>query len=60
MVTQNLSKKIKIVETYRYNHSLESSRGALSDGAISLSIQSFSGKCMSGIFLKTPLVFLKS
>jgi hypothetical protein len=35
--TQKLLKTIKIVETYWYDHSLESSRGALSDGTITFS-----------------------
>jgi hypothetical protein len=30
--TQKLPKKFKIFETYRHDHSLESSQGALSDG----------------------------
>jgi hypothetical protein len=50
--TQKLHKKIKIVETYWHDHSLESSRGALSDFTI-FSIQPFSGeKCIFWIFLK--------
>jgi hypothetical protein len=40
--TQKLAKKFKIVETYRHDHSLESSRGALSDGRIGFPIQPFS------------------
>jgi hypothetical protein len=36
-----IAQKFKIVETYWHNHSLESSSGALSDGAISFFIQSF-------------------
>jgi hypothetical protein len=45
--TQKLAKKIKIVETYWHDHSLESSGVALSDGTISSSIQPFSGeKCI--------------
>jgi hypothetical protein len=42
--TQKLAKEFKIVETYRHDHSLESFRGALSDGTISLSIEQFSGE----------------
>jgi hypothetical protein len=36
--TQKLPKKIKIFETYSHDHSLESSRGTLSDGSISFFI----------------------
>jgi hypothetical protein len=39
-----LPKKFKIVKTYWHDHSLESSWGALSDGAISFLIQPFSGE----------------
>jgi hypothetical protein len=54
--TQKLPQKIKIVETYWPDHSLESSSGALSDGTISFSIHSFSGeKFISWFFsLKKP------
>jgi hypothetical protein len=34
---QKLPNKFKIVKTYWHDHSLESSRGALSDGTISVS-----------------------
>jgi hypothetical protein len=37
--TQKLPQKIKIAETYRHDHSLESSWGALSDGTIRFLIQ---------------------
>jgi hypothetical protein len=50
--TQKLPQKFKIVETYWHDHSLESSCGALSDGTIISSSQSF------WIFLKKNL-FLK-
>jgi hypothetical protein len=45
--TQKLPKKFKIVETYRQDHSLESSRGTLSDGSI-FRLNSFLGekKCI--------------
>jgi hypothetical protein len=39
-----IAKKIKIVETYRHDHALEMSWGALSDGTITFSIQLFPGE----------------
>jgi hypothetical protein len=44
--TQKLSQKIKIVERYWHDHSLESTWGALSDGTISFLIQ-FLGELIS-------------
>jgi hypothetical protein len=47
-----IANKFKIVETYRHDHSLESSWGALSDGTI-FAIQIFSWeKCIFWNFLK--------
>jgi hypothetical protein len=44
---QKLPKIFKIAKTYWHDHLLESSCGALSDGTISFSIQSFLGeKCI--------------
>jgi hypothetical protein len=37
--TKKLSKKLKIVETYRHDHSLESSGGALSDVPLHVDVQ---------------------
>jgi hypothetical protein len=42
--TQKLPQQVKIVETYWHDHSLESSWGPLSDGAISYPIHPFSGE----------------
>jgi hypothetical protein len=56
-----LSKTLKIVKTYWHDHSLDRSRGALSDVTIGFSNQPFSGeKCISWIFLKNPILTLKS
>jgi hypothetical protein len=42
--TQKLPKIVEIVETYRHDHSLESSCGALSDGTRRYSIRFISGE----------------
>jgi hypothetical protein len=54
---QKLHQKCKIVETYRHDHSLESSWRALSAGTISFLIQPFfGGKYIFWIFLKKNLL----
>jgi hypothetical protein len=53
--TQKLPQKIKIVETYCHDHSLESSRGALSDGTNSFSTI-FEGEIHFLNFSKKPSV----
>jgi hypothetical protein len=50
---KNCPPKLKIVDTYRHDHSLERAWGALSGGTISFSIQPFSRKkSIFWIFLK--------
>jgi hypothetical protein len=50
-----IAQKIKIVEIYRHDHSLESSWGSHSDGTIRFSFQQFWGdKCIFWTFLKKP------
>jgi hypothetical protein len=53
--TQKLPPKNKIVETYRHDHSLQSTGGALSDGTISFEIQPFWGKNIFSEFLSKNL-----
>jgi hypothetical protein len=50
--TQKLSTEFKTVEIYRLYHSLESSWGALSDGAIDVSINFFGKNTFSELFSK--------
>jgi hypothetical protein len=55
-VNKHCQKKFKNVETYRHDHSLESTREALSDGAISFSTQfSWGNKSIFWILLKKHL-----
>jgi hypothetical protein len=56
--TQKLPKKVKIVETYWHDHSLESSWGALFDGTIIFLFQPFLGKCLFWNSLKKRELFL--